>query len=137
MLCRPRDLVSQPLVIVGVVQEGYGHWRLGRKRVARICKKMGKRCVRDLLVKNLCGANSFLVECHHARATYHEVCRAALVHAFHWRWAAQTSSLNTVVHRSVRSTTGGLHCAPQRNMATRAMAGFRGQFTQNKPYIKH
>ena len=24
-LCHPRDLVSQPLVVVGVVQEGYAH----------------------------------------------------------------------------------------------------------------
>ena len=73
VLCHPRDLISQPLVIVGVVQEGYAHWRLGGKSVARIYEKRGKRCVRDLLVKDLYRSNSFPAECRRARATCHEV----------------------------------------------------------------
>ena len=51
---------------------------------------------------------------------------------FQWQRAAQNSSSSTVVHRSVRSTTGGLYCAPQRDMDTRAMAGFREHHTMNQ-----
>ena len=32
-LCCPRDLVSQRLVVVGVVKEGYTHWRLGGREL--------------------------------------------------------------------------------------------------------
>ena len=52
-----RDLVSQPLVIAGVVQEGYAHLQLGGKSVAQICEKGGKHCVQDLLVKDLRHSN--------------------------------------------------------------------------------
>ena len=37
----------------------------------------------------------------------------------------KTSSSNSIIHRSVGSTTRGLHCAPQRNTAMGTMAYFR------------
>ena len=75
VLCHPRDLVSQPSVLASIVPEGYARWGLGGKRFTRICEKQGS-VVRDLPIKDLCGANSFHAECCEARATYHEVCRA-------------------------------------------------------------
>ena len=106
VLCCPRDLVSRPSVVVGVVREGYSRWRLGGKRFARICRNRGKRCVRDLFVKDLCGANSFPAECRRARE---HVTRCDVLREFARPF---TGGGRLKSHRQVQSFVGRLDQRP-------------------------
>ena len=93
------------------------------KEVYADLQKTGKRCTRSACKRSL---RYQFISCR-VPPSKSDITRCAVLSEFapfHWWRAAQTSSSSTVVHRSVRSKTGGLHCAPQRSMPMRAMASF-------------
>ena len=109
-LCRPRDLVSQPLVVVGVVKERYVHWRLGGRELRGSGKKGGKHCARDLRVTDLCQSQSFpcRVPSSNSKTSRGAPCRMSSVYislAAGGRWLKLI--VNAVASRSVGSTTPG------------------------------
>ena len=113
-MCRPRDLVAQPLVVGGVVKEGNGHWRLGGRELCGSKKKnkgealcTGSACNRSLSVR--------IFSLQSAVKQSQSITRCAVPQEFSVRftggWRLRLI-VNVVARRSVRSTTRGIHCAP-------------------------